>query len=129
MRARPWILALAVAVGACDPDDCTRLPTSFQLDLELEDKGPRTPAALLRVDVDTGAERRRRYFEVGASVQDGFTSLGVELDPAPTEESSVTVTVAASPTTSTATAPLGEVAERFELDPNGCNRFRLELEL
>ncbi|MCA9549357.1 MAG: hypothetical protein KC933_04930 [Myxococcales bacterium] len=130
MRRAPLLVLAATLVNlACDPDDCEQRPASFQLDLEFEDKGPPSPAVMIRVDVAYGTERRRRFFEVGEALQDNFTSLGVELDPAPTVETQVDVTVAAYPSTSTTTRVLGEVSQTLEVDPNGCNRFRLELEI
>lgn len=123
-------LAGALLLTGCDPDNCADLPASFHLDIELEDKDEPTRISLLRVDVIHGADRVYRFFEVGDAFADDKTSIGVELDPAPTEEIDITVKVAAYITTSTATPPAGETtADNLELEPNGCNRYRVELEI
>lgn len=131
MRAAVSCALLLAAVGnlACDPDNCADLPASFHLDVELEDKGEATRISLLRVDIEDDARRYYRYFEVGDAFSDGKTSIGVELDPAPTEETEITLTVAGWVTTSTATPPAAEETATVELEPNGCNRYRFELEI
>lgn len=121
--------ALAACSLACDPDNCADLPTSFHLDVELDDKEDRDRVSLLRVEVLNGADRFRRFFEVGDAFSDGKTSIGVELDPAPTEEVDIAIAVAAYVTTSTATPPAAEQTAQVELEPNGCNRYRVELDL
>lgn len=130
MRALP-LLALAVFWAgntACDPDNCADLPASFHLDVEFEDREEALDVAALRVDIETPTDRYRRIFQVQDNLSDSKTSIGVELDPAPTEEVRLTVTVAAYTTTSTHGVPAAENTDSFELDPNGCNRYRFELE-
>lgn len=132
MRRIAALLAPALVAGnlACDPDNCADLPASFHLDIELEDKDPPTNISLLRVDLEHGDLRVRRYFETGDAFSDDKTSIGVELDPAPTEEiEDLRITVAAYVTTSTRTPPAAEKTEEVELEPNGCNRYRFELDV
>lgn len=131
MRAAIVTATLLVAAvnTACDPDNCADLPASFHLDIEIEDKDEPTRISLLRVDIESGEDHFRRYFEVGDAFSDGKTSIGVELEPAPVEETDIVLTVAGYITTSTATPPADEQTSTVELEPNGCNRYRFELEI
>ena len=129
MRRLGLLLGLLVAVGntACDPDNCADLPPSFHLDIHLEND--ETRPQLLQVDVEAGADRFRRFFEVGDAFSDAKTSIGVELDPVPAAEIELTVTVIAYSGTSSTTAELDRDSATFDLEPNGCNRYRVELDL
>lgn len=122
------LLALALGSAGCEPDDCHALPTSFQLDIELED-GDERDLVLLRVDLDLPTERRRRFFRIGDTFLDRETSLAVELDPPLTASTTIGVALAAWTSSSTATPPRVESREEFDLGPDGCNRFRMELNL
>jgi len=113
---------------ACDPDNCADLPPSFHLDVEFEDREQALQVSALRIDVTTPQHRFRRVFEVGDTLSDTKTSVGVLLEPAPTEEIEITVNVAAYTTTSTIGQAAAQGEDSFELDPNGCNRYRFELE-
>lgn len=130
---RPVLLIATVLCAsavnlACDPDNCADLPPSFHLDVEFEDREQALQISALRVDVTTPQDRFRRIFEVADTLSDTKTSLGVLLEPAPTEEIEITVNVAAYTTTSTIGQAAAQSEDTFDLDPNGCNRYRFELE-
>jgi hypothetical protein len=122
------MLSLVGAAG-CDPDNCADLPPSFHLDVEFEVGEDTRLVQSLRVDVQTPDQQFRRIFDVADTLGDNKTSVGVVLDPAPTDDIELTVVVAVYSGTSTIGMSLAEATDTFKMDPNGCNRYRIELDL
>lgn len=127
----PIAFVAFVACGAlgCDPDDCESLPSSFRLEIEVEGEKASLPVRMLLIELDVPPDRFRQTFDVGDTFADDITSVAVELDPPRTEETDMQIRVVAFPATSTTSVPLGETTSDFTIKPNGCNLFRLELDL
>ena len=117
----------ALALAGCEPDDCEALPSSFRLDVEVEGERASLPVRLLLIELDVPPDRYRQTFAVGDTLADHVTSVAIEIDPPLTETTEVGVRIVAYPGTSTASVPLGEDTSEFDVNPDGCNRFRFEL--
>lgn len=127
-RSSPLIgLVVAAAILPwtvhCASDRCTSEPSSFQLDVSIEDLELATRVDSLSVSLEILGRSYSKSFPVGTTLADGETSLSVELDPAPTEDFNMKVVVAALE--NGATRARGE--QVFRGHPNGCNRFELVL--
>lgn len=120
---RPGLWALAFMVSACGAEPCRDEPTSFQLDLSVEDPAlaDRVEALLVRLQL-LGRSYSRSY-PLTDELLDGETALAVDLEPAPTENFELTVSVQAQ--AGDLTLARGE--QTFRASPNGCNRFALAL--
>jgi hypothetical protein len=118
------MLLLALSLGSlsgCD-DECESLPPTFQLDLRGQG-GARS----IEVVLDFGGLQRSRVFNLGTALDDGETSLVVELDPAVTAEFHLDVAVVAYSDTDASGDVVQSAQSMFDGTPNGCNRFEMQL--
>ncbi len=122
MRATLLLSASALlSTAACD-DECESLPPTVQLEI----RSP-TGAASIDIVVEIGGERRGLTLNLEGALDDGETSLVVELDPALTADFELEVSVVAYSGREAEGAVLGSASGRFTGTPNGCNRFEVEL--
>ncbi len=128
-RSAPLFILGLIGAAGCDPDNCADLKPSFHLDVEFEPGEDTRLIQSLRVDVQTPDNNFRRVFDIAETLSDNKTSVGVELSPAPTDSIELTVAVAVYAGTSTLGMSLAEATDTFNMDPNGCNRYRIELSL
>src|SRR5687767_1804098 len=110
-----WLLALAIAFSGCKEDACEDEPPSFQLDLTGMSAGARS----LVIELVNGSARKRRAFDLGSELQDGKTSIAVEVEESFVGEVMITARTHAMP--DGAGAPIEEASGSFSVGANGCN--------
>lgn len=120
-----FCIAWAVALSGCgERDECENLPASLQLDVQLAEPsiGPRVVFLAMTLRADEARWRRR--FPVDGELDDGRTSLAISVSPPPFEPFDLSLHVAAL---DVGTSTLAEGNVTAVAEPNGCNRFDVEL--
>lgn len=113
--------------GGCSLDVCHEHPPAFELDITVNDDVD-APVTNLEVRLEYGEERFVRDFEVGDALDDGMTSIGVELDPAPIETIRAYVAVSGREGPDPGARVVAYDDERFTFAPDGCNLVPISLE-
>jgi hypothetical protein len=129
MRSLVIMLSIAIAapaIAACGTDACKSKPPGFELDVSA-DSSIATSARSLLVIIETDSNRWRKTFNLDAQFSDGSTSIAVDLDPAPTGDFAVRLTVEAYTMNDGTGQKLASSAQSFTGAANGCNRFPLNL--
>ncbi len=126
MRAALTLIA-ALTCGGCSLDVCREHPPALELEITLnEDLG--VTVSNLEVRLEYAGQRFIRDFEVAGALDDGMTSIGVDLDPPPVESIRGYVEVRGR----VAPDPRSEVVafddEGFTLTPDGCNLVPISLD-
>jgi cysteine-rich repeat protein len=117
------VVALSNLISACADEPCRDAPPSAQLEVIVDDVGRANAIRSLEVDVEIGEARWRRTFEISDELLDGKTSVVLELEPAPSTQFLLGVTIRAFG----ASEFITEARAEFSSTPDGCNRLRLDL--
>lgn len=121
-----WLALFAVswALAACDLDVCREHPPAFELEITVDDDVDGTVTDI-EVSIEWADQRVKRTYAIGDGLDDGMTSIGVELDPPIAESTKLYVLIVGYD-------DLGDVIarddERFDLSPDGCNLFPISLD-
>lgn len=111
------IAALIFALSGCAKDACEKEPPSFQLDLTSTIRGARSMV------VELSPERRRRTFDLGGELDDGATSIAIEV----ASPGDVTIAVRTFAEAGAMGPELEMGGGRFTIEDNGCNRLSVAL--
>ncbi|MCC7382608.1 MAG: hypothetical protein IT384_12295 [Deltaproteobacteria bacterium] len=133
MTSRPLALALvlgaaasALAFGGCTEEECAGGAGSIQL--EITAVAPtHTSVRSVEVHLTIGGEERVKRFDVGATLEDGTTSIGVALDPAPAGEFAGSVSARAFDAAGGAGRVVATGSETFTGQGASCTRVPLTL--
>jgi hypothetical protein len=117
------LLLVSIAGARCGGEECDGAPVGFELVVTAPDmdQDVQTISVLLAID----EEKWTRSFELGDTFRDGETSLYVAIEPAPEVEFDAALLVEGYSGSGRMTA---RGSGRFLAQPDGCNRFRVELE-
>jgi hypothetical protein len=124
VRSRGLILVLLLVPGAalgCGKV-CERVEPSFQLDIRSS-----SGVSSIEVTVDLDGERYERTFDLGGMLDDGSTSLVVNLDPALSRDFQAQVAVTAYSGDGATGGVIAAAQQPFTGTPDGCNLFEIEL--
>jgi hypothetical protein len=117
------LIAIASSALLGCPDDCKSKPPSFQLDISSG-----TGASSLSVEIAFAGNTYVRTYELAGNLDDGSTSIAVELIPAPANPFQLDVDITAYSGLSATGRVIGGGQAHLEGSPDGCNRFAIELE-
>ena len=123
MRPPPIVfaaLATILLASACK-DECSSVSPSFELDVRST-----SVVRSIEVIVAIAGDERTRVFNVANFLEDGETSLAIELDDI-TGDFDVDITVTGYSGIDADGFVVATAASRFSGSPDGCNRFRLDL--
>ncbi len=121
------LAAGCLVFAACGESECQQLPTSFELVVDVDDD--LASARSLVVTLENEGDRWRRSYELEAdTLADGVTSLAVQIDPDRSVETDIDVSVDLHEGPGGMGRLLASEKKRFDLSPNGCNTFMVELE-
>ena len=125
-----WVVALATCAGAgCGTDDCSTLPSAFELEVQLDVDGDRPSLGSLRVVMRAEEDRWWRLYDVSNVFEDNRTSLAVELVPARERPTPITLELTLFSGPDGTGSLLARREQTFELTGNACNAFSMELEI
>lgn len=130
MTFRPLAIVLgaafALAFGGCTQEECAGGAGSIQL--EITAAAPtHTSVRSVEVHLTIGGEERVKRFDVGATLEDGTTSIGVALDPAPAGEFAGSVSARAFDAPGGAGQVIATGSETFTGQGPSCTRVPLTL--
>ena len=118
------LCGVLAAVSCGELDECENLPASFQLDMNLADPTVGPEVVFLAFNLRADATRWQQRLVVDGALDDGRTSIAINVTPAPSERFELVVDIAALDI-STSTLAAGQVEAIAE--PSGCNQFSTEL--
>ncbi|MBI2375180.1 MAG: hypothetical protein HYV07_14385 [Deltaproteobacteria bacterium] len=124
LRARLVGFALLTLGSVRCSRDCKKADPAIKLSVTA-DGNLRTAARTLDVTLDLPEGRYSRSFPLGATLEDGSTSLVVELDSPLSSPSSVKITALALP--EPPGEPLARIEGSFAISPDACNELALAL--
>ncbi len=121
-----WLALLAIvsALAACDLDVCREHPPAFELEITVDDDVDGTVTEI-EVFIEWADQQVKRTYVIGDALDDGMTSIGVELDPPIEESTELYVLIVGY---DDAGDEIARDDERFDLSPDGCNLFPISLD-
>lgn len=122
-------LAATVAAVGCGEDDCSTLSSAFELEVRLDIDGERPPIGSLRINLEAGEERWWRIYDVSMALEDDQTSFAVELLPARTRPTPISIELSLFTGPETSGVLLVRKEQGFQLQSNACNAFVMELDI
>ena len=126
---RAVAVATTLTGPGCGDDDCTALPSAFELEVVLDVNGDRPALGSLRVIMEADGERWWRFYDVTTVFEDDRTSFAVELVPARAQTTPLTLDLALFTGSDGSGTLLARQRQTFQLLGNACNAFLMELEI
>lgn len=108
-------------------EDCTVLPSGFELEVQLVVEGARPPLGSLQVIMQADDDRWWRFFDVSTAFDDDLTSFAVEVSPPRTEPTPITLELVLFTGPDGSGRLLARRQQTFELQANACNTYSMEL--
>ena len=120
---RRTIVALLLFAACGETDECENLPPGFQLDIVVADTALANDIAFLLFTVRAEDRRFQERFAINDELEDGRSSIAIQVSSAPSTPFFLQVDVAALDiaTSTLATARITTTAQ-----PTGCNLFEVE---